>query len=1298
MPFDNADEYTNTTCLFCLCLIIYSSLFISFSSLILITCSQVPTHFIQQHWLEFVVQLNDRLRELQPSGLKFGLGRLLKWIHSVNEDGILAGILIELVTISNVKPSISNSDRRRHEQEQKAEEAYRKKSHAFERHSKLYSERQIRLTMDNTRLNSGSRTQSLINSGANASYVEREDSDANVNIKVLPGAFLLPEKNSGANRDNLGQLDESQEFNHRSSIGKDMDLISTKVSSEVFSSLGTITESVNPGPIGTSKLEDSNSVSFSHSKTSSVHSRVTSLGIANDALSELGGSPSQYQYRKDTIVSRDQKSSKDVNNRGGNMRELLYSYITGLSEAITDYMVDVQPISSHDPHGKSLGWDRMCMAIAQGQLCLGIKVTHPSVEKRRYAFTDEDYMSDDEMGDLLQKHQEVFTNAAEHENEKNTDDIPLSREGLGGVDRRGPARSPVQFLPSDSSAGNTVGRDGSPQALTEYFDSPHTAQVVSTSAAEAYGDKHKDMLKFYRIMLDAEQQIQTTDHSPEGAAKEVDKTASTLNRSRSDSDYSGGEGVGRDSMKIDVSVRSRVEAFNSPLEPGGLAKSDSTASLIEEKPGEYVSFQLTPFKRDTPSTTHTTLANLQQLGGATPASYYHSGDDSDDGSDASDQSRSSDEWSFSPRNSLDLSGHSEGSFDSRGASPQVFAEASENGSATSTPNPSPSNKIGSTSKEKRRKKRRHRKDKLGGTHAKAVETLLLSNKKTSPNAKSSKNTSTSDKTVQSSKGQKIERSVTIREDHNGVEGENEEDRDTRVRIFSSDEVFAMSNSKGYTSKSKDNMIVDAQELAVSLHEDAVPLGIKDYYYTPFLIPWKTGNSSGRTVRDSLLGNAVSNAPLGEENLFHDPITRDCRDGYDKRLVAPSAGQITHLNTWRWLPDSAMENGHHVADLYARDHIDGPSRRRTVESGSLQVEEDVEMDIIKASSSSINTTRTGNTAAGKSTSVIGVDMRVNLDDTSHTGSIRDDFTYMSKALDRIILSSRRFISDSMLDNMILKRKEELLANAERENQGRISRSSNSAVQIEETIAVTENPMANTGYDSDRDSDDSVIGVNSDPHASPTPTGLRGWFHNIITFITGSPQLPDPRQQLNDRKSHRSTFAEGQAASARFHDMIDDTDIQPIKPTQTKAEDDDISNDGDGDNTKDEVVRATQESRGSGLDRVGSTSKEVDTQNSSAKSHASQGTRDPILSKRLSMLHYPDYSLRDMSGHDSIGKDTKVLPYEKSQSWIEACVAGYKNVVGTMVHIIDYFFTLQHTRPAYLLIRFLVGANLRPQGEY
>ena len=82
-----------------------------------ISQTDVPSKFIQASWIDFVVELNNRLRAIQASGLHIGLRKVIQYLDKVNASNELGGLVVELVTLSNVVPKESQANRLRRERE-----------------------------------------------------------------------------------------------------------------------------------------------------------------------------------------------------------------------------------------------------------------------------------------------------------------------------------------------------------------------------------------------------------------------------------------------------------------------------------------------------------------------------------------------------------------------------------------------------------------------------------------------------------------------------------------------------------------------------------------------------------------------------------------------------------------------------------------------------------------------------------------------------------------------------------------------------------------------------------------------------------------------------------------------------------------------------------------------------------------------------------------------------------------------------------------------------------------------------
>jgi hypothetical protein len=192
------------------------------------------------------------------------------------------------------------------------------------------------------------------------------------------------------------------------------------------------------------------------------------------------------------------------------------------------------------------------------------------------------------------------------------------------------------------------------------------------------------------------------------------------------------------------------------------------------------------------------------------------------------------------------------------------------------------------------------------------------------------------------------------------------------------------------------------------------------------------------------------------------------------------------------------------------------------------------------------------------------------------------------------------------------------------------------------------------------------------------------------------------------------------------MIDEVDIQPIRQRgATDASVWAVTRAGEGQTSGGNSVSNTMSSKsstgddGSGegvegeTDMVPTTTNNGDTTaagNSSSKTNivSMSNTRTRATttgsagggSKRYSMFHYPDYHLRGR-GNTGLQGDLSMTDNPNSSHGNRSCIEVLQyhcttsgEALNTMM---DYAHTLQHTRLAYLLIRALCGANLRPSGR-
>ena len=147
-----------------------------------------------------------------------------------------------------------------------------------------------------------------------------------------------------------------------------------------------------------------------------------------------------------------------------------------------------------DPVGYALSFLEMCQAIRNGQLKMGIIVTHPKVVAYNYIVQDEDYDSEDD--EYYQDH---------------CDDGPRNR--MASSQDSGSYKSSLQSLPHIFGMGKDVPGTAGPQTPL--------SNKANNALRRTYGDKADEVAKFYNIMLAAESNLGGS------AKKETDPSASS---------------------------------------------------------------------------------------------------------------------------------------------------------------------------------------------------------------------------------------------------------------------------------------------------------------------------------------------------------------------------------------------------------------------------------------------------------------------------------------------------------------------------------------------------------------------------------------------------------------------------------------------------------------------------------------------------------------------------------------------------------------------------------------------------
>ena len=458
-----------------------------------ISQTDVPTKFIQRPWIDFVAELNNRLRMIQPSGLCFGLRRVIMFLDKINSSDELGGIVVEVVTLANAVPAETEANKARRE----ASKRLNRMSHDVE---------------------SGKMEASMASSGPS----ERASRASAVGVDTR--------------RTTLGSISETTlpPENAETTFKESEDRIPGESDSP--------THEFRSKPPRAS-LRQSWFGSYSGQRDSENVPPLWHLPALSDNATP----------RDDPAFDGEEQDGKET---GGNVSFL--HFLQGSYSALEDRLQRVPPFEHGGSLGTLLNFDETCAQIASGRLSLGLRVTAPKVAKQARVLCDEDYLSDDEEQDYLEDLQAMHRKRRGVERasqtrsssratavgselasrsvsrEKSSSPSPLSVDtmaasgtdvgqkspGYGGIS----ATTRLAFDEEDQSmetrerdktegASAAIERRQMPgQRVAPELDR-EAAECVSVSLKKAYGgkgaEKEKDMLRFYRIMLDAEKETQS---------------------------------------------------------------------------------------------------------------------------------------------------------------------------------------------------------------------------------------------------------------------------------------------------------------------------------------------------------------------------------------------------------------------------------------------------------------------------------------------------------------------------------------------------------------------------------------------------------------------------------------------------------------------------------------------------------------------------------------------------------------------------------------------------------------------
>jgi hypothetical protein len=558
-----------------------------------ISQTDVPSKFIQRSWIDFVVELNNRLRTVQPSGMRYGLKGVVQFLENVNDSNELGGIVVELVTFSNAVPveTMANLRRRRRAEEEEEEVGYRYRDE--EEGGQVDLDGPAPQSRGSDNINRTSRTSTASSTGSDHDRFSSSGGDlANgpvgnfVPAKVPRGSTLQERRSSAAN---LAPIREGEMSSRRSTVGG---------SGQTFFRHGSVFD----------QKQKQGSFIDTFGRRSSVTKRPT-LSSRLRALSLMRGSTaSNVDDGDDNTFSYlfnsggKSKHPEDGNHDDDGAKEASHhmtigEHISFLFSATQQWLQDVSPSHEGDTHGLLMNFDETCASIASGKMSIGIRVTAPKMDKMTRVLTDEDYLSDDEeemmslRGILAGNTRESVLSSADavHEDEEDEDEDTKSRVGKPDDNNvKDTKRWPGTNISHTSSTTSTK---------ADAIDSD-AIDTVAHSIKNAYGtkgsEKEREMLRFYRIMLDAEKhtQVQLSGEQSMDTAGSATDTSTIESQTEDRVSFSGATMAEKRSMfesKGDSGRRGSVIAPSS-VGPSGPAKDPPSRPALEAlstTPGEF---------------------------------------------------------------------------------------------------------------------------------------------------------------------------------------------------------------------------------------------------------------------------------------------------------------------------------------------------------------------------------------------------------------------------------------------------------------------------------------------------------------------------------------------------------------------------------------------------------------------------------------------------------------------------------------------------------------------------------------
>lgn len=393
-----------------------SPYFIDTNDLILQAVPQtdIPSSFINDAWIRFVVDLNTILRTVQGDSVHLGVYKLVKFLSDEQHVVNLGGLVVEFCTFSNNETPYASEVKRGY--------------------SEPIDERDTTVSQQ-----FGDETPG---GGTGAHARSPSETQANVDRFSLDSFGFA----TGGRKSNDGGNWFANFLDVSSPWGKSNGPLAGK----------------NKGPMELEMRGSSFKGPPEKESTSSIITRESNLPASGQPApaSRTGGS-------------------------GGSVLQRIYAYFAGIFHYISDQIAILMSsgYKPEDPAGKTLTFHEMCNAIQEGNLNMGIIVTHSKIAADNYIVQDDDYDSEDE---------DFYEEDVPRTPPKRLESLRESDEdsGSGASDESGEVSEAESI--SNLSAMRTVSN----------------ATDISVSLHKVYGDKADEMQKFYNIMMSADAQVQ----------------------------------------------------------------------------------------------------------------------------------------------------------------------------------------------------------------------------------------------------------------------------------------------------------------------------------------------------------------------------------------------------------------------------------------------------------------------------------------------------------------------------------------------------------------------------------------------------------------------------------------------------------------------------------------------------------------------------------------------------------------------------------------------------------------------